>query len=182
MVGGFRELGVGLIAVTAPVIYPFFRPAFWARGPYLPADRRRQLQFLRHPPPRPRGDEDDDNADGGGDGGPFGYGKPGVHDTAIELQGVDEQMTAFAPPDDDDGGDSNKEEEGRAWPRGSRWRSLSSSTTIVASEAGCSRQASRGHGEDGPAARAGGTRPGTSGSANETVIEETDWALQYLSK
>ena len=71
MSGGFRELGVGLIAVTAPVIYPFFRPAFWVRGPYLPADRRRQLQLLRrHPPRQHQGDyheneNDEENDDGG---------------------------------------------------------------------------------------------------------------------
>ncbi|KAI1339081.1 hypothetical protein F5Y15DRAFT_93416 [Xylariaceae sp. FL0016] len=47
---GFRELGIGLIAVTAPVIYPMFTPEFWRKGPYIRNDRRRMLQFsLRRP-------------------------------------------------------------------------------------------------------------------------------------
>ncbi|KAH6652430.1 hypothetical protein BKA67DRAFT_573979 [Truncatella angustata] len=41
---GFRELGVGLIAVTAPIVYPMFTPEFWRAGPYVRQNRRNILQ------------------------------------------------------------------------------------------------------------------------------------------
>lgn len=176
--------------MTAPVIYPFFRPDFWVRGPYVPADRRRQLQFLcrRRHTPRPAGgggggDYDDDDDDSRLSG-VFGFGKPGVHDTAIELQAIDdEQMTAFvlADEDDEDDGGGGDAEEACAGPRSPPRRTISSSTTIVASEAaGCSRQPSVSHGEGGHQAR--GARPGLSGSSEAAAIEETDWALQYMPR
>ncbi|KAI0176845.1 hypothetical protein BJ166DRAFT_9357 [Pestalotiopsis sp. NC0098] len=47
---GFRELGVGLIAVTAPVIYPMFTPEFWRHGPYVRDNRQHILQPSIHIP------------------------------------------------------------------------------------------------------------------------------------
>lgn len=47
---GFRECTVGLLAVTAPILCPFFTAGFWKRGPYSPDWKRdsrwmaRQLQ------------------------------------------------------------------------------------------------------------------------------------------
>lgn len=200
MSGGFRELGVGLIAVTAPVIYPFFRSAFWVRGPYVPADRRHQLQLLRRHPPRQHqggyhenenGEENDDDGGASRRSGVFGYGKRrDFHDTAIELQAIDEQLTAFALLDDDDDtadtADTADKETGRPGPRGHRRRTISSSTTIVASVVSTSRQPSlRQHCDGGPDERDGPARkarPGSSeGSTGEAMIEETDWALRYMA-
>lgn len=47
---GFRELGVGLIAVTAPIIYPMFTPEFWRPGPYVRKNRHAMLQKSIHIP------------------------------------------------------------------------------------------------------------------------------------
>ncbi|KAF7536018.1 hypothetical protein G7054_g4868 [Neopestalotiopsis clavispora] len=47
---GFRELGVGLIAVTAPIIYPMFTPEFWRPGRYVRDNRRPILQPSLHVP------------------------------------------------------------------------------------------------------------------------------------
>lgn len=47
---GFRELGVGLIAVTTPIIYPVFTPEFWRPGPYVRDNRRGILQPSMHIP------------------------------------------------------------------------------------------------------------------------------------
>ncbi|KAI1841658.1 hypothetical protein JX266_012123 [Neoarthrinium moseri] len=47
---GFRELGVGLIAVTAPIIYPMFTPEFWRPGPYVRENRRPIIQPSIHIP------------------------------------------------------------------------------------------------------------------------------------
>jgi hypothetical protein len=47
---GFRELGVGLIAVTAPIIYPMFTPEFWRPGRYVRDNRRPILQPSLHIP------------------------------------------------------------------------------------------------------------------------------------
>lgn len=41
---GFRELGFGLIAVTAPIIYPLFTTEFWRPGPYVRENRQPILQ------------------------------------------------------------------------------------------------------------------------------------------
>lgn len=36
---GYRETVIALLAVTAPVLSPLFRPGFWRRGPYVGARR-----------------------------------------------------------------------------------------------------------------------------------------------
>ncbi|KAI8261697.1 hypothetical protein K4K58_001088 [Colletotrichum sp. SAR11_239] len=42
---GFRELGVGLVTVTLPVLSPIFTRPFWRRGPYI----RDYYDRLRNP-------------------------------------------------------------------------------------------------------------------------------------
>ncbi|KAK6066309.1 hypothetical protein SCUP234_11103 [Seiridium cupressi] len=67
---GFRELGVGLIAVTAPIIYPMFTPEFWRPGRYVRDNRRPVLQPSIHLP------------------------TINLKENEIELQVVDERTTA----------------------------------------------------------------------------------------
>ncbi|KAH9895358.1 hypothetical protein F4778DRAFT_746435 [Xylariomycetidae sp. FL2044] len=68
---GFRELAVGLISVTAPVVYPIVTPEFWRAGPYIREDRRRMLEpSLRQP-------------------------EPNFRDDAIELQSIDEMTVRY---------------------------------------------------------------------------------------
>ncbi|KAK9800066.1 hypothetical protein SCARD494_01859 [Seiridium cardinale] len=67
---GFRELGVGLIAVTAPIIYPMFTPEFWRPGRYVRDNRRPILQPSIHLP------------------------TINLKENDIELQVVDERTTA----------------------------------------------------------------------------------------
>jgi hypothetical protein len=52
---GFREITVGLIAVSAPIIWPMSTKAFWRSGPYNPTwkrDSRRMEQQARPLMPR----------------------------------------------------------------------------------------------------------------------------------
>ncbi|KAI0015984.1 hypothetical protein F4780DRAFT_761536 [Xylariomycetidae sp. FL0641] len=76
---GFRELGIGLISVTAPVIYPIFTPEFWRKGPYVPKDRRRMMEFT---PRRPS--------------------KTAARYEDLELREIDEGATAVRYIDDPD--------------------------------------------------------------------------------
>ncbi|KAI0470990.1 hypothetical protein GGR56DRAFT_124589 [Xylariaceae sp. FL0804] len=104
---GFRELGIGLVAVTAPVVSPMATPEFWRRGPYLRNDRRRMLQFSLK------------GAGGGGGGGWRAQRKSGFRDAEdLELQEIDEATVAatyIGPYDDeteDVGGRKNRADSG----------------------------------------------------------------------
>lgn len=48
---GFREITVGLLAVSAPILWPMSTKAFWRRGPYSPGWKRDSARMVQQARP-----------------------------------------------------------------------------------------------------------------------------------